>query len=264
MNEEQLPNTGSTEAPENVETELSAEAKTAKIKDLVTAGFGGQVPDVFFANTGGIAESNRGPMGYRSSNYSQLSEHGMVTGGRTRIIAGAEIAKALPEIPIVTNSFNRFDPEVPSMASVNKEEFVRRGIDSERIILEEGSFSTITQLTEMVKLAVDNGWLKIVAMTNRYHLPRMTEMYARLDQIVDDAEFQETLAKFKNQGSRVEFVCAEDIMRLMGGHFVTYLEAVEKMPEYAITLEAEAQGLEDLKAGKYRVVLKPERSRDVT
>lgn len=246
---------------ESGERELSQEEKFAKIRDLVTAKFSGQMPDVFFMHTGGIDKNERGPMGYRSTVYSQLSEHGIATGGRTRIIAGAEIAKAVPELKIVTNSFNRFDPEMPSMATVNKEELVRRGIDPDRISLEENSFSTVTQLVEMVNEAVKNKWLKVVAMTNTYHLPRMSAMYEHLEEIINDAQFQETLKKFRQQGVQVEFVCAEDVLRIMGGHFIPYLEAVENMPEFARTKETEAQGLADLKAGKYRVVLKPEKPR---
>lgn len=245
----------------SVMPELTTDEKTARIRELITANFGGQSPDVFIMHTGGIAENPRGPMGYRSTSYSDVSEHGIATGGRTRIIAGAEIAKALPNLKIITNSINRFDPEVPSMAVVNKEELVRRGIDPDRITREEDSFSTVTQLTEMIRLAVANNWAKIASLTNEYHHPRVQAMYERLDSIIDDAQFQKTLAKFKKQGTKVVFIDAEPVMRLIDPHFVTYLNEVAKTPQFKHTLETEAKGLADLKAGHYRVVLKPEAPR---
>lgn len=242
---------GATEARQMVDglaqPELTAEATIARIRELITANFDGQLPDVFIMNTGGIAENPRGPMGYKSTTYSQVSEHGIATGGRTRIIAGTEIAKALPSLKIVTNSVNRFDPEVPSMARVNKEELVRRGIDPDRITLEEDSFSTVTQLTEMVRLAVANNWTRIASLTNGYHHPRIQAMYERLNTIVDDAQFQKTLAKFKKQGTKVAFIDAESVMRLIDPHFITYLSEVSKTPQFRRTLETEAKGLADLK-----------------
>ncbi len=239
---------------------LSEPDKLAAIREIVARDFDGLEPDVFFSYSGGTGPIGRGGE-YRSLSYSSLSEHGIATGGRTRVIATAEIAKALPNVPIITTSFNRFNPEEPTMASVLKGELIKRGVSRERIEEEAKSFSTVTQLTEMVKLAVERGWKRVAVMTNEYHHPRMQGMYERLDSIIDDADFQKTLAKFKEQGTKVAFVDAEPVMRLIDPHFVTYLSKVARTPQFQKTLETEAKGMADLKAGKYQVVLKPEAPR---
>lgn len=243
-----------------VET-LTGVENTAAIRAAVTAGFDGEIPDVIFAHSGGMYyDENRGY--HRTSSYSQLTEHGQATGGRLRVIATASIAEAIPEATIVTNSFNRFDPEEPTMASVVRGELVKRGVKPERIEPEEQSFSTVTQMVEMVKMAVDKDWTKVVAMTNEFHFPRMTAMFDRLDTIIDDSDFQQTLSQFKQRGIQVRFIPAERILRMVSPHFAHYIDEVSKSEPYAKTVAMEAQGLEDLLAGKYRVVLNPEKPRD--
>lgn len=241
--------------------ELSEVDKLTAIRGLVTSGFEGhEQPDVFFSFSGGVGPSPR-PEAYRSLPYSSVSEHGIATGGRTRVIATAEIAKAFPELPIITNSYNRFDPKEPTMASIIKQELIQRGVDEGRIEEETNSFSTVTQLTEMIKLSVKEGWKRVAVMTNEYHQPRVQAMLDRLDTIIDDAEFQKTLAAFREQGTEVVLVNAEPVMRITDPHFAAYLERVEQTPQYQHTLATEAQGLKDLEAGRYRVTLTPENPR---
>lgn len=267
MNTETLNTTGQNELPSLVPAHeavpvdaLSPEEKLTAIRTVLTEGFGGEAPDVIFAHSGGMYyREERGV--HRTTSYSQLTEHGQATGGRLRVIATAKIAEAVPEAQIVTNSFNRFDPDEPSMASIVKGELTDRGVDPQRIEMEEQSFTTITQMVEMVKLAVEKNWTKVVAMTNEFHYPRMTAMFERLDTIIDDDEFQKTLTAFKERGVQVKFIPAEQILRLIDPHFTAYIERVVQSEAYAKTVAAEAQGLEDLLAGKYRVVLNPEKPR---
>lgn len=147
------------------------------------------------------------------------------------------------------------------MASVIKKELVKRGVKEERIIEETNSFSKITQITEMIKLSVANGWERIAMMTNEYHLTRIQTIFEQIGTIVEDSEFQEILAMFNRQGSRVAFICTEPIMRIANPLYAVYLSRVEETPQFQHTLATEAKGLEDLKAGRYKVVLQPEKPR---
>lgn len=234
--------------------------KLASIRTVLREEFNGENPDALFVFSGGIRQVP-GTDRYRTFGYSALSEHGIATGSRTRVIAAAKIAEAMPELLLVTNSFNRFDPHEPTMARVIRDELVRRDVNPGRIELEESSFSTITQLMEMIKMATANSWGKVSILINEYHLPRTREMYERLDSIVDDDEFQADFQEFRSRGGQVVFVSAETIMRLASKHYKKYLEAVEKTPAFAATLASEQQGLKDLRAGRYRVLLKPEQPR---
>jgi len=249
------------EAGSSNETDLTPEEKAARIQDLVTAHFDGETPDALFALAGGIIASPNRANGWRTFGWSHTSEHGIATASRTRVIATAEIAEAVPNMLIVTDSYNRFDPDEPTMASVVKNELIHRGVDEDRVLMEEDSFSTFTELTEMIKMALDKGWTKVLILSNEYHLPRISEMYARLNEIVDDAEFQELLQTFKDGGGKVEFTSAEPVMRVSSPWYDRYLDAAERSPQYVKTLEGEAQGLADLRAGKYRVRLNPEKPR---
>lgn len=240
---------------------LSPAERQAKITEMLTAPFNGANPDAIFSFSGGIKyDSNSGK--YRTLAYSELSEHGLVTGSKTRVIATAEIAKVLPEVTIVTNSFNRFDSEEPTMASVIHQELVNRGVSPERLDSEELSFSTLTQIKEMVIKAVDQNWTKLIAVTNTYHLPRIREMNRQLDVIIDDEVFQAALKIFKERGGKVEYIGSEDIIRLVSSHYKKYLDEAEKTQGFTTTVAAEAQGLSDLQAGKYRTKFTPESPRN--
>ncbi len=230
-----------------------------QIKDIVTNEFEGLSPEAIFPLSGSIIQRRDGRWDTLSG--SDVSEHGLTTVGKVRTIAGAEIAHLFPEVPVVTNSYNRYDPNEPTMASVHRDELIRRGIDPERIILEEESFSTITQYVEMIKMAVDKGWTRLCVVINGYYVPRATALYEHLDSIVESDEFQETLKQFKRMNGKVSFVVGDDIMKLMDDHYKTYFDELKKAEPYQKTVASEKKGLDDLLAGKYHVVLEPEKPR---
>jgi hypothetical protein len=233
--------------------------KLAQIRGLITADFNGENPEALFPLSGSITQRESGK--WTTLNGSDVSEHGLVTVGRARVVAAAKVADIFPEVPIIANSYNRFDPHEPTMASVVKDELVQRKVDPDRIILEEDSFSTITQFTEMIKMAVQKDWHKITVLTNEYNLPRATMQFDNLDSIVDDAKFQEVLQTFKERGGTVSIIDADTIMRIVSDHFASYLDQVSQTEPYKETIRREKQGLEDLKKGEYRVVLDPEKPR---
>ncbi len=229
------------------------------IRERVLADFDGEAPDAIFPLSGSIIQRKDGR--YESVGSSDLSEHGLVTIGRARVIAGAEIAKLFPESAIVANSYNRFNPDEPTMASVVQDELRRRGIPEEQIILEEESFSTITQYVEMVKLAVEKKWTKLTILINEYYTPRATALFEHLDTIVQDDEFQRTLQEFKDMGAEVAFIESDEILGMMSERFTRHLDAVKQTPAYQETVAKEAQGLKDLLAGKYKFSPIPEKPR---
>ncbi len=228
-------------------------AREKKIRGIVTNGFSeGATPDVVFSMSGGIAKKTD-PRGdyYGSTAFDQKTDTGHVTGSKPRIIATTEIANIYPEIPIVATS-KVFDDE-PTHAAVIAEELIARGVDSNRIVYEEKSISTITEVIEMVKLAVEKDWHHLAVVTNSYHIPRMREMYERLPEIVEDELLREVYSYFQAKGGEVSFVAADDVMRAMSKRFESYLDKVAELPEYQRTVASEAKGLEDIKAGRYRV-----------
>lgn len=247
------------------------DAVNLAIHNLVIGLGMGEEPDVLYSFSGGIslAGANKN-VAYRSLAYSSVGEHGVATGSRTRVIATQGIAEAFPDLPIVTNSYNRFDPEEPIMASIIRKELEKRGVAPTRISEEARSFSTITQLIEMINDAVNNHnsddgqakWQNVAILTNEYHLPRLKCMFENLETVIEDPKFQDTLSQFRKMGINITFISAESVMRLQSPKFITYLNKVEQSPQFKETLAGEAKGLADLKAGKYKIVLKPEKPRD--
>ncbi len=260
-----VPIAGSDTQPQK--PELVDDDKAGRIRGIVEAGLDG-APDVIFSFSGGIKQHDSAETGFRTLAYSDLSEHGLVTGSRTRVIATAEIAEVFPHLPIVTNSFNRFDATEPTMASVVEKELVDRGIDSERILREERSFSTITQLIEMVRESNSHEWAKLVVVGNEWHFPRMEAMFNNLETVVryadaeEDAKFKADLQKFRDRKVMVNFVASEAVMRAANDHYGTYLDAAEQTEGFSKSIAAEVKGLADLEAGVYHVTLQPEKARD--
>lgn len=265
-------------APEEVTTELQEEteqeAKNRLIRQEATGPLDRHTPDVIFLFSGGMTRDNGTNRTtenlHRATNYTDLTEHGLVTGGRTRVIATAAIARVIPDIPIVTDSYNRFDPTEPTMASVMGQELINRGVDGNRIIHETDSFSTVTQLIEMVNMANEHGWNDIDVIGTAWHFPRVSAMFENLETIVNyedpakEAAFKAALATFRERGVRVGFVSSENVMRIISPHYANYLDAAEASAPFQQTLAAETQGLADLQAGKYRIVLKAEQPRTTT
>lgn len=247
--------------------ETATADKAARILALVENGLDG-APDAVFSFSGGIKKDDKTKTGFRTLAYSDLSEHGLVTGSRSRVIATAQIAKVLPGVPIVTNSYNRFDKTEPTMASVVENELVNRGVDPENILREERSFSTITQLIEMVRDSNQHEWNKLAVVGNEWHFPRMEAMFNNLETIVnyadpqEDADFKSELAKFRGREVKVNFVASEAVMRIASEHLATYLDAAEQTEGFHKSMAAEAKGLADLQAGRYKVTLQPEVARD--
>lgn len=92
------------------------------IRELITGSLEGASPDAIFPLSGGIVQRENG--NWRTLSGSDLGEHNMVTFGRARVIAGAKIAELFPKAMVVANSFNRFNAEEPTMASVSKNELI--------------------------------------------------------------------------------------------------------------------------------------------
>jgi hypothetical protein len=254
---------------ENSSPKANRTPEEQAIYDLITHDFNGLEPEVIFPLSGSITKREGRTEGreWDTLSGSDISEHGLTTVGKVRTIAGAEIAKLFPGAAVVTNSYNRFDPEEPTMASIHRDELIRRGVDAERIIMEEESFSTITQYIEMIKLAVEHGWTRLSVVINEYYKPRATALYENLDSIVEyedpqqAQEFQEVLEAFKRMNGSVSFVVGDDIMRHMNPRWNAYFEELYTSSAYQKNVASEAKGLADLQAGEYRVRLTPENPR---
>ncbi len=195
----------------NLETPKDAK-REAYEKILTEESEENKLPEAIFLSSGGIKKTKDEK--FKTLAYSDLDYHGFVSGGKARVLSGAELAKSFPEIKIVTTSV--IEPDYPSHASVMADELKERGVPEDQIILEERSIDTLTELVEAIKIAVREDWKNIAFISNGYHLPRFKEMFNRLESLIEkgeDQEFDEALEKFQKEKGIVGFISAEKILR---------------------------------------------------
>jgi len=231
-----------------------------QVRKYVLEVIGDKEPDALIVLSAGIRQQTvKGePTGrWKSVAWGHAGDLGLHTGSRTRVSAGAFIAKAFPEIPVVANSYNRNNADEPTMASVVKGELIQRGVEEDRIVLEEESFSTITQYIEALRLATENKWKNVAVMINEYYEPRAKAIFTHLAEIVDDPVVQKLVNTFADKGGRFVFVNSESVLRTVDPLYIKYFEEIYRSPQYKEMLGKEAQGLEDIKAGRYKYSLRP-------
>jgi hypothetical protein len=194
-------------------------------------------PDAIFVLSGGIVRTIHG--GFRSTSYRDLDFHGFCTAGKTRVIAAAQLGRVHQKAVLVTTS--RVEPDFPSHASVMATELIRYGIPLGRILLEEQSVNTQTELIEMVKLATRNRWGHIAVLTNAYHLARVRAMIELFSGLCE-SKWPQT----------VVLVAAENVLRLRSPHYTRLIAAAESTEAFRGRIEAEKRGLRQLREGTYQ------------
>ncbi len=245
---------------QKVSTRAFVENKQLTCKELC-----GGVPDAIIILSGGIIPSNQakrdGRPAFKSPSYSEEyvltdpvtnGEIRLITGGKARIISAAELARVFPNTIIVTTS--AVDSNEPTHAAVMERELVDLGVLPNRILKEEVSWDTFSEMAEMVKMADSKGWWRLAVITNGYHVPRAQEMFNQAPSLISeevDPDFHNALDRIE-KGLKVVFVSAEDILPLRHRSYQIVIEAVKSSQPYSKRLEAEAKGLSDLNAGRYR------------
>ncbi|MDP2648508.1 MAG: YdcF family protein, partial [bacterium] len=130
-------------------------------------------PDAIIVLSGGsvpLDNGKAGAEGFRSSSYDDRDAFGTL-GGYARVRAGAVLAKRFPEACVITTS-KRGDEPV-THAAIQAQELQELGVPKERIILEERSENTESQLRESFSISAKRGWKHIAVVSNEYHIPRV-------------------------------------------------------------------------------------------
>jgi uncharacterized SAM-binding protein YcdF (DUF218 family) len=133
---------------------------------------------------------------------------------------------------------NISDPNTPTEASVMKGEMVRYGIPEEGIILEEKSDSTLTNAIETAKIIREMDFKRIGLLTSFWHLERAMLMFEaqRLD----------------IEGRSITPLSADDIVAAKSKRHAKIVENMKNAPTTKKRLEAEVEGIEAFKEGKYK------------
>jgi len=189
--------------------------------------------------------------------------HGNIGGSHAGVIAARELKKYFPEAIIVTNS--RMDarngrPE-ERLAEVARDELKRAHVPADQIVVQDKSFSTLGELLENIRLAVENEWRHVVILAGGHQGKRATAMLDRIDTVADPAkyrerpEIREALEKYaarKEAGAlRITIVASEDIVELISRRHREVVAAAKTSPAWRQTEERDNAAAQEILDGTY-------------
>jgi hypothetical protein len=212
-------------------------------------------PDAIFVLAGGYNTNQKQGGRNKAPAYStsEADHTGLPTGAAYRVAAGSIIGKAIPNMTLATTSRYVNEPARLSCARVMKDQLIRRGNNPHSILLEENSHSTITNIIEMIKLAVTHKWGRVALLSSDYHIRRirlMAEMIRELGS--KDKEFLSAYELFTERNVELLFISAEDILKNYSPHYAYLINKVHKSERYLARLALEEKGIQDLLDGNYR------------
>jgi len=235
------------------------ERKHEEIKRL----FKDKKPDAITVFSADIVEAPHLKRGFKSASYDDLDARGLLSGAKARVIAAAEAAKYFPNATIVTNTRDRdLSRGRPTHARIYADELQDLGVSASRIELQEGSFNTVTELVETVKLASVRGWRTVAVISNGYQLERIQEMYDLFPKLAQDlvyqddengyADFSNAFQKFSSSEGRLMLVKAEDVLLARSPHYARLIREAVESPAHHRRESKEEEGIHKLKTGQYR------------
>jgi uncharacterized SAM-binding protein YcdF (DUF218 family) len=177
---------------------------------------------------------------YRLTTYEDRDAFGTM-GGSERAEATAILSQQYPSVTVVATA-RRMDGGLPTLAETMEEELVRLSVPGERIIREENSTTTSSQVSEALKLAQMKGWENIIFVTSEYHVPRTKAMYEALEADI-----------------HADFASAERVLIENNPDFQKVFDEVKATQAYKDRLAAEARGIEALRNGEYKEAGKEEK-----
>jgi DUF218 domain len=247
-----------------LEANSSAMSVHDKVKRQEIERLCGGRPDVFSILSGSIVKRKlrNGRERYSSGSYRDRDVAGLVSGGKARVIAAAEIARFYPNVPILANG-NTYE-NAPPDARIIKGELRRFGVSSNLVLLQENSYSTFTEFVELVKFVAEHRWGRIVIITNEFQVPRAQEFLRQIETLHDPygvskgREFRAALPIFRELAPEVAFVAAETILPLRNPRYHKIVAEAKTTPAWQERTEKDAQGLRQLQQGTYWNDVKPD------
>ncbi len=208
------------------------------------------VPDaIIILSAGTIHDPNsHGVGGFRSTRVDESDAFGTLF-GEARIVAAAELALYFENAKVVTTSAR--SPGEPTHALILREELADLSIPKERVVLEEKSGNTLTQIGECMKIVCDNGWTRVVMVTNEYQIPRAQAMYEHFEKLNVPEAMKKAVEEVKTRGVQVVFVGAERILPYRDKLFIDIIEKMKASAEYKKRLENEERGTKMVVSGEY-------------
>lgn len=235
--------------------------------------WGGGVPDAFSLLANGVKEV--GTVGrWKTGSYADTGARGDINGSHGGMVAIRRLKKEFfPGAKIIANSYNAPTPDgrwpEERHAEVAAAEFAAANIPKEDIILQEASFSTLTELLNNIKLTVENGWRLVVIVTNGAQVGRTRAMLEHIDEqqapylrkVLDSEEVRGQLDSFLKMRERGEVkivvISAEDALEKMGRRHEKFVDEVHNTPLYQESKLRQDATIPDLEKGTYGLTPPP-------
>jgi uncharacterized SAM-binding protein YcdF (DUF218 family) len=197
--------------------------------------------DVIVTLGGGIRKHEK--RGWRTTNYSESDNYGAL-GSRVRIIATEYLAEKgnVAENFLTTTGKPNYlenEPDAPGESEIGKKELISRGIPEEKIFLENESKNTKQNIENVLKIALDHNWKKILILSSNYHIPRIKALYEKA--IAENKDYEDIT---------IDFQGAEDVLTAVDPRWQKYIDQANSLEEMKKREENEKKGVDILKSGK--------------
>ncbi len=216
----------------------------------------GGVPDAIFILAHDV-DKNPITGNARSGSYAHIDPIGRIGGAKARSIAGAELHRYFPGATLITNSWSTYTGEYVSHARIAADELKERGVPASDIIVQENSYSTFTELLELIRLVVEHNWRHVVVIANEFQIPRAQAMIERIGGLHDPkGESQKPavrghIEKFLQMPADITFVSAEDLLSEKDARFKKVIDAAKQRPEWEATMKRDLEGAKQVRDGEY-------------
>lgn len=196
---------------------------------------------------------------YKPGSYADVDWKGYMTGGKARALASIELAKYFPNATVAVNSntFQTRNPEAPTDADVMAEYVERKGVQPERILKQDRSTTTFTELIELVKYIAEHEWQHVAVVAGETQKPRAEEMLRQIATLQDpegawqDPAFQAALEKVQQLGPKIVVVSSEDVLPLRDERYAEVIAQARETETWKVREKLDQGAVEDLRAGRY-------------
>lgn len=227
--------------------------------------WGGGTPDAFSLLANGVKEVAAAGR-WKTGGYADTGARGDINGSHAGMVAIRRLQKEyFPEAKVIANSYNAATKDWPEErhAEVAAAEFKIAGIPEEDIILQEGSFSTFTELLNTIKLSEESGWKHVIIVTNGAQVGRARAMLEHIDEqqapylrkVIDSEEVRKWLDPFLEKRKRgevkISVIAAEDALERMSTRHARLMQDVQETPLYQESKGRQDAVIPDLEAGTY-------------
>ncbi|MDP1760341.1 MAG: ElyC/SanA/YdcF family protein [Candidatus Woesebacteria bacterium] len=217
-------------------------------------------PDAFFIFAGAMTYDETKDE-YVTASFDTYDENSMLatgvplpSGGRDRVLATCEMHGVFPEAYFVAMSKTR-DGNKPTYASVTRKELLEKGVEDHRILLQDVSVDTVTELKETARLAIEREWSNVVLIVSRWQVPRAEALLNHIEDFADRDE-DKLLSSFANAIKTgtllVQFLDTTTVLSAINDTYTRFFgETLASDPGMLARIRAEAEGVRQIAEGTY-------------